>query len=903
MPEARYSPGDFALRWVKRNRFVKVYILKVIENTFYSYKVYDIQTQLHKIVSEQDLKMCEQVPPSTSIHVFTSTDSSSQYPTINFNSKFSTYVAYVDTMCGTSIITTTLAQRILEDKASEGQLLNVSAIKFSGLNNSSATSSNKLKCKLIENEKFEFEFYVVPDEVLPKGINLLIGMDLLKDSVIDMDNKFLHWTTNGILTFDITLRTIDATFGGMLNQTSEVKSVLSIQARTVPPGQYIVVNSKIKNWEGNNEFVTGRFFPEYENTSTKGHEYLDISKAAQEGDVTVNKGNLLILLMNTTTRTIFIKPNELLGSFQPTTGPASKLYSADDYKRAADASELEAIGNDMNTKQFLNWLQKEDKIVAAENVLQSAKLETEREALIIDPNFQSPPTVTVLLTMDTAPNFTVDCNHRCRVCNELTNQACGRCGRELFCNLHCQSLGWPEHANHCRPPTPFAPAPEMDIDSGDTGKYNMPAKDYEAKLSEKQLEEVQELLHQHRKLFSTDPVNPRVVPVPFDLSINTGNAMPISVPSRQTTQDKKIWLSNHTAKLLASGCIRYSQSPWQFPVHIANKAGPDKWRFCVDYKKLNDLTIKDKYPLPTINNILTSLNGATVFSTLDLASGFYHVSVSEEDKEKTAFRTHTGLYEWNVMPFGLTNGPPHFQRVMDWILKDHINIRCFVYIDDIIIFSKSAETHMDDLRRIFATLEQNGLYLRGEKCKLFRNSITFLGKRISKEGISMATEKVQVIKDMPVATNKKELQYFLNFAGYYRHLIPHFAMRSHNLREAAKADGRHFVMTPQLLSEYNAIKTLLTSPDVVHHPDFSLPFIVMADASEVGLGGVLAQRQTKIANGVAKMVEVPIAFISRTLRPEEKGWPMSEKEALAAIWAMETFSYYIGSNKVILVTD
>ena len=338
-------------------------------------------------------------------------------------------------------------------------------------------------------------------------------------------------------------------------------------------------------------------------------------------------------------------------------------------------------------------------------------------------------------------------------------------------------------------------------------------------------------------------------------------------------------------------------------MHIANKAGPDKWRFCVDYKKLNDLTIKDKYPLPTINNILTSLNGATVFSTLDLASGFYHVSVSEEDKEKTAFRTHTGLYEWNVMPFGLTNGPPHFQRVMDWILKDHINIRCFVYIDDIIIFSKSAETHMDDLRKIFATLEQNGLYLRGEKCKLFRNSITFLGKRISKDGISMATEKIQVIKDMPVATNKKELQYFLNFAGYYRHLIPHFAMRSHNLREAAKADGRYFVMTPQLLSEYNAIKTLLTSPDVVHHPDFSLPFIVMADASEVGLGGVLAQRQTKIINGVAKMVEVPIAFISRTLRPEEKGWPMSEKEALAAIWAMETFSYYIGSNKVILVTD
>jgi len=592
IPVARYSPGDFVQRWVKRKLFVKCFVLKIIPSTFYSYKVYDIETQLHKVVREQDLQPCEKGwSKLPNVQVLTSANKTTEYPTINFESESTTYVAYIDTMCGVSLMTNTFARRLMDIKSTNSKLYTVTAMNFAGLNNSSATSSEKISCRLTTNFDIIFECFVVPDPVLPDGINLLLGMDILKDSVIDMDKKLLHWTpTNakGVLTFNIAMRTIDATFGGMFNHQYHVKPVLSINARTVPPGQYIVVDSKIKDWEeGNKEFVTGKFFPEYVNTTTKGNKYLDISKAAQEGEVTINGGNLLVLLMNTTKRTIFIEPGEPLGSFQP--GPIlskdPKLYTADDYKQAADASELEAISNDMNTKKFHDYVSGDCSRVAAENVLQSAKLETEREALIIDHNFLSPPTVTVLLTMDTAPNFTVDCNHRCRVCNELTNQACGRCGRELFCNLHCQSLGWPEHANHCRPPTPFAPAPEMDIDSGDTGKYNMPAKDYESKLSEKQLEEVQELLHHHRKLFSTDPVNPRVVPVPFDLSINTGDAVPISVPSRQTTQDKKVWLSNHTAKLLASGCISYSQSPWQFPVHIANKAGPDKWRFCVDYKK------------------------------------------------------------------------------------------------------------------------------------------------------------------------------------------------------------------------------------------------------------------------------------------------------------------------------
>ena len=206
-----------------------------------------------------------------------------------------------------------------------------------------------------------------------------------------------------------------------------------------------------------------------------------------------------------------------------------------------------------------------------------------------------------------------------------------------------------------------------------------------------------------------------------------------------------------------AGIIRRSYSPWASPVVIVGKKGGEK-RFCVDYRKLNAVTKVDAYPLPRIDDLLDSLGGATWFSTIDLASGFWQISMHEEDIEKTAFITPSGLYEFVVMPFGLNNAPGTFQRLMNWVLRDYLGIFVAVYIDDVIIYTKGTiEQHLDHLRLVFKTLKKAMLKIKLKKCHFCLPSLSFLGHVVGRGGIQLDLEKIIKVKNFPTPTNITQL--------------------------------------------------------------------------------------------------------------------------------------------------
>jgi len=220
--------------------------------------------------------------------------------------------------------------------------------------------------------------------------------------------------------------------------------------------------------------------------------------------------------------------------------------------------------------------------------------------------------------------------------------------------------------------------------------------------------------------------------------------------------------------------IEESQSPWVSPVVLVKKKD-GSLRFCVDYRKLNAVTVKDSYPLPRIGDILDQLSGNSWFSTLDLKSGYWHVKVNSEDKEKTAFSIGNGLWQFRVMPFGLCNAPATFERLMEKVLRDILSKICLVYLDDVIVFSKTFKEMMANLREVFLRLRTAGLKINPQKCSLFSKEVKYLG-HVSKQGITTDPEKISAVKNWPVPQNRKQLRSFLGFCSYYRKFIKGFSL-------------------------------------------------------------------------------------------------------------------------------
>ena len=346
-------------------------------------------------------------------------------------------------------------------------------------------------------------------------------------------------------------------------------------------------------------------------------------------------------------------------------------------------------------------------------------------------------------------------------------------------------------------------------------------------------------------------------------------------------------------EMLASGVIQESSSPWASPVVLVRKKD-NTLRFCVDYRHLNAVTRKDVFPIPRIDDLLDQLKGK-VFSTLDARCGYWQIKVKEESREKTAFVTFDGLYEFRVMPFGLTNAPATFQRLMQSVLAGMSEF-CSVYIDDVLVFSDSVEDHVQHLQLIFDRLRKVGLKLHPLKCRFALPEVLYLGHLVSADGIRPNPEKVRAVVDFPVPTDVKKVREFLGMASYYRRFIPNFAKIANPLHMLTRQDIP-FQWTSICQTAFDRLKELLSSPPVLVYPDFNKMFILHTDASGQGLGAVLEQEPE--GGGPPH----PSAFASRSLSKQEQKYGITELEALGVVWAVRHFRAYLLGNKCRVYTD
>ena len=313
---------------------------------------------------------------------------------------------------------------------------------------------------------------------------------------------------------------------------------------------------------------------------------------------------------------------------------------------------------------------------------------------------------------------------------------------------------------------------------------------------------------------------------------------------------------------------------------------------CIDYRQLNDITIKNRYALPNIMELFDRLKGATIFSVIDLRSGYHQIRIAEEDIPKTAFRTRYGHYEWKVMPFGLTNAPATFQGLMNDIFRPLLDEFVVVYIDDILIYSKTKEEHLQHLRQVLEILRKHQLYAKLSKCNFLQREVAYLGHRINEHGILVDPTKIEAIKKWEKPTTIKEIQSFLGLAGYYRRFIKNYAGIVACLHDLT-------VTGTNVIQEWNdnhdtafeTLKEKLTTAPVLRSPDQNLQFVVTTDASDYAIGAVLSQE------------DQPIAYRSRKISSAERNYLVYEKELLAIIDATQAWRHYLIGNKFLIYTD
>lgn len=381
--------------------------------------------------------------------------------------------------------------------------------------------------------------------------------------------------------------------------------------------------------------------------------------------------------------------------------------------------------------------------------------------------------------------------------------------------------------------------------------------------------------------------------------IRTTDEIPVHTKSYRYPYIHRQEVREQIQKMLDQNIIRPSESAWSSPIWIvpkkADASGKMKWRLVVDFRKVNEKTIDDKYPIPNITDVLDKLGRCQYFTTLDLASGFYQVEMDHSDVPKTAFNVENGHYEFLRMPMGLKNSPSTFQRVMDNVLKDLQNTVCLVYLDDIIVFSTSLQEHMINLEKVFSKLRESNFKIQMDKSEFLKLETEFLGHVISKDGVKPNPNKIEAIKRYPLPKTPTEIKRFLGLLGYYRKFVPDFAKVTKPLTQCLKKGSKINISDQNYIRCFEKCKTLLTNDPILQYPDFTKEFILTTDASNVAIGAVLSQGPI----GTDK----PIAYASRTLNSSETNYSTIEKELLAIVWATKYFRPYLFGRRFKIITD
>ncbi|KAJ0550590.1 putative nucleotidyltransferase, Ribonuclease H [Helianthus annuus] len=347
-------------------------------------------------------------------------------------------------------------------------------------------------------------------------------------------------------------------------------------------------------------------------------------------------------------------------------------------------------------------------------------------------------------------------------------------------------------------------------------------------------------------------------------------------------------LQHQVLELLDKGLIRESMSPCAVPALLVPKPN-GAYRMCIDSRAVNKITVKYRFPIPRFEDLLDQLCGATVFSKIDLRSGYHQIRMRPGDEWKTAFKTRDGLYEWMVMPFGLSNAPSTFMRLMNHVFKPFIGKCVVVYFDDILIFSENIPQHLHHLKAVFEVLREQKLFANRSKCHFLTPEVVFLGYLVSGHGIRMDSTKVSAITSWPTPTSFHDIRSFHGLASFYRRFIRNFSSIVGPITDCLKASK--FQWTPAAQVAFDTLKRAVTEAPVLALPNFDVIFQVECDASGVGIGGVLSQQNR------------PVAYFSEKLNECRQKYSTYDKEFYAIVRSLEHWRHYLLPNDFVLYSD
>lgn len=401
------------------------------------------------------------------------------------------------------------------------------------------------------------------------------------------------------------------------------------------------------------------------------------------------------------------------------------------------------------------------------------------------------------------------------------------------------------------------------------------------KVPAKYIEALKQMLEENDNLFAaTDMELGRTAAV--KATVDTEGHQPIRLKPYRTSLTQRPIVEKAVDDMLKANIIRPSKSSWAFPVVLVPKKNSKEKRFCVDFRRLNQITKNYVWPLPHIDDVLASLGNSKVFTSLDLKSGYWQVPMDEKDREKVSFICHKGLYEFNCMPFGLTNAPSVFQELMTKVLSG-----CdfaMAYLDDVIVYSPTYEDHLKHLAEVFDRMREYGLKMKKNKCKFMKNEIKYLGFVVGKDGIKADSDKVRTIKEMKPPVDVRGVRAFIGCVSYYRRFCPKFSEIAIPLIKLTKKHSK-FEWTQECQDAFEKLKIVLTEAPTLAFPDPKREYTLYTDASDNCVGAVLTQN---FGQG-----EQPIHYLSHKLSDSQRKWPIVEKEAYAIFYALQKLDYYL----------
>ena len=377
--------------------------------------------------------------------------------------------------------------------------------------------------------------------------------------------------------------------------------------------------------------------------------------------------------------------------------------------------------------------------------------------------------------------------------------------------------------------------------------------------------------------------------------IDTGDTKPFKTPCHRLPLFKKPIVEAEIKKMLEQKVIEPSVSPWNSPIClVAKKSG--EWRFCVDLRALNSVTKLDTYPLPRIDETLDQLSNSKYFSTLDMASGYWQLNLSPQDRDKTSFAIPgVGTFRFRVMCFGLKNAPSSFSRLMEIVLRGLQFDKCLVYLDDIIVMGENFDSALENLKLVLLRFREANLKLKVSKCKLFQKEVVFLGHQVSEAGITCDPQKTKIIKHWPRPSDKTEIKQFLGLVNYYRKMVPEFSEIAIPLSRLTKKRAQ-FEWGQEQEAAFEKLKQCLTEPPILSFPlETGGSFVLDCDASAHAIGGILSQYQSN--------VERVIAYGSHTLNSAQQNYCTTKRELYSIVYFVQHFKHYLLGRKFILRTD